>query len=328
MLEVKFYKSLLIVIIFIIACSGTFYYFEVGVNPNIDDVGDALWWGFVTSTTVGYGDIYPVTIWGRFIAIIDMLIGIGIFGFITASVASILVEKNFKKGMGLLDVNFNNHIIIIGWNFRAKSIIEELINENKDIKIVIIDNIDNNPYDNKNISYIKGDAWRDEVLKRANILEAKIAIVLGDRESKYDEMIDAKSVLICLAIDRLNPNIYLVTEVINHENIVHFQRANVNDIIVSNQIESKILVRSALYKGVNKAFKELITNLYGNEIYEVKIEPKYVGKTYHEVVNDFLSINATIIGYFRNNHTYLNPPKDTILQENDSIIYIATKEII
>lgn len=328
MKEVKFYRSLLVVLIFIIFCSITFYFFEVDINPNIDSIGDSLWWGFVTSTTVGYGDIYPMTTPGKFIAIIDMLIGIGIFGFITASVASVLTEKNFKKGMGLLDVSFKEHIIVIGWNFRAKSIVDELMNEDKNIKIVIIDNIDNNPYDNKNISYIKGDAWKDEVLKRANILEAKIAIVLSDEENKYEEMTDAKSVLISLAIDRLNPNIYLISEVINHENIVHFQRANVNDLIVRNEIESKVLVRSALYKGVNKAFKELITNLYGNEIYEVEIEPKYVGKTYLEVVNDFLSINVTIIGYYRNEHTYLNPPKEAVLKEKDSLIYIATKEII
>lgn len=328
MISAKLYKSLLMVIIFIILCSALFYYSEVDVNPKINSILDALWWGFVTSTTVGYGDIYPITNAGRFIAIFVMLIGIGIFGFITASVASILVEKNLKKGMGLLDVNFENHIIIIGWNFRSKSIIEELINEDKNIKIVLIDNIESNPYHNKNISYIKGDGWNEKVLNRANIEEAKIAIVLSDKNNENKEMSDAKSVLISLAIDRLNPNIYLVTEVLNHNNIVHFERANVNDIIVSNEIESKILVRSILYKGVNKAFKELITNAYGNEIYETEIEPKYIGKTYEELVKDFLLINVTIIGFYRDDNTYLNPSKDTLLKKSDHIIYIASKEII
>lgn len=324
----KFYKSLTIVVIFIILCSVLFYAVEYKHNSNIDGLDDSLWWGFVTSTTVGYGDIYPVTSIGRFIAMLVMLIGIGIFGFITASVASILVEKNLKKGMGLLDVRFKNHIIIIGWNFRSKSIIEELVNEDENIQIALIDDIDSNPYNSKSISYIKGDAWNDKTLERANIKEAKIAIVLGDKEKESDKTIDAKSVLICLAIDRLNPDIYLVTEVINHENVVHFKRANVNDFIVSNQIESKILVRSVLYKGVNKAFRELITNSYGNEIYEVKIEPKYIDSTYEEVIKEFLSINATVIGYFRNGETYINPSKNTILKEKDHLIYIASKRII
>ncbi len=323
----KLYKSLIIVVVFIIICSIFFYYFEYEYNPNIKSIDDALWWGFVTSTTVGYGDIYPVTLIGRFIAMIVMLIGIGIFGFITASVASILVEKNLKKGMGLLDVKFKKHIVIIGWNFRSKSIIEELINEDEEIKIVLIDNIDNNPYNRKNISYIKGDAWNDKVLMRANIKNAKIAIVLGDKECNNSEMIDAKSVLICLAIDRLNPNIFLVTEVLNHENVVHFERANVNDIIISNQIESKILVRSVLYKGVNNTFKELVTNSYGNEIYEIEIYPKHVSKTYEEIISDFLKINATVIGFSRNDKTYLNPFRNTVLLAKDHIIYISSKKI-
>ncbi len=327
MIAGKLYKSIVITLIFIILCSVLFFFFEHEYNPNIEDIDDALWWGFVTSTTVGYGDIYPVTPSGRIIAMMVMLIGIGIFGFITASVASILVEKNLKKGMGLLDVKFKGHIIIIGWNFRSKSIIEELLNEDEDIKIVLIDKIDSNPYNSKNISYIKGDAWNDKVLERSNIKEAEIAIVLGNKE-ETNEMIDAKSVLICLAIDRLNPDIYLVTEVVNNENVLHFQRANVNEIIVSNQIESKILVRSILYKGVNKAFKELITNSYGNEIYQVEIEPKYEGKTYQEIINEFLLINATVIGFYSKENTYLNPSKDTVLSKGDHLIYIASKKII
>ena len=324
----KLYKSLAIVLIFIVLCSGLFFYFEYNHNPNMDSIDDALWWGFVTSTTVGYGDIYPVTTPGRIIAMIVMLIGIGIFGFITASVASIFVEKNLKKGMGLLDVNFKEHIIIIGWNSRSKSIIEELINEDEDINIVIIDRIDSNPYNSKNISYIKGDAWSDKVLERSNIKHAKIAIVLGDKKCDTNEMIDAKSVLICLAIDRLNPDIHLVTEVTDHENVLNFEKANVNEIVVSNQIESKILVRSILYKGVNKAFKELVTNSYGNEIYQVELEPRYENNTYQDVVNEFLLINATIIGFYRKDQTYLNPSKGSVLSEGDHLIYIASKKII
>lgn len=324
----KLYKSLLIVLVFIVFCSVLFFFFEHEYNPNIKRLDDALWWGFVTSTTVGYGDIYPMTAVGRIIAMMVMLIGIGIFGFVTASVASILVEKNLKKGMGLLDVTFKNHIIIVGWNFRSKSIIEELLNEDKNMNIVLIDKIDSNPYNNKNISYIKGDAWNDKVLERANIRQAKIAIVLGDKEREANDMIDAKSVLICLTIDRLNPDIYLVTEVTNHENVLHFEKANVNEVIVSNQIESKILVRSILYKGVNKAFKELITNSYGNEIYQVEIEPKYEGKTYQEVINEFLLINATVIGFYRDDKAHLNPSKNSILTKSDYLIYIASNKIV
>jgi voltage-gated potassium channel len=64
------------------------YLLEAGVNPNIKNVGDAAWWSIVTTTTVGYGDISPITIGGRIIAAILMLTGIGLLGALTANFAN------------------------------------------------------------------------------------------------------------------------------------------------------------------------------------------------------------------------------------------------
>lgn len=68
------------------------YVSEEGVNPAIHTFGDALWWGMVTVTTVGYGDVSPVTLEGRLIAVVLMLTGIGVIGVFTATVASFFLE--------------------------------------------------------------------------------------------------------------------------------------------------------------------------------------------------------------------------------------------
>ncbi len=60
---------------------------------NITDFGDALWWAFVTVTTVGYGEYYPVTLMGRLIAVGLMIGGIALIGVVTATLASWIVEK-------------------------------------------------------------------------------------------------------------------------------------------------------------------------------------------------------------------------------------------
>lgn len=63
------------------------------VEPSIQTYEDALWWAFVTATTVGYGDLSPVTPIGRVIAIILMIFGIGLIGMITGSIATFFIKS-------------------------------------------------------------------------------------------------------------------------------------------------------------------------------------------------------------------------------------------
>jgi voltage-gated potassium channel len=60
---------------------------------NIKSFGDALWWSSTTITTVGYGDRFPVTMQGRFVAVGLMLAGIALLGVVTASIASWLIDR-------------------------------------------------------------------------------------------------------------------------------------------------------------------------------------------------------------------------------------------
>jgi voltage-gated potassium channel len=57
-------------------------------NANITTGGDALWWGIVTVTTVGYGDQYPVTTGGRIVGVFVLLVGVGLFGTFTGFLAN------------------------------------------------------------------------------------------------------------------------------------------------------------------------------------------------------------------------------------------------
>ena len=64
------------------------YYAEHPANPEFATVGDALWWGIVTLTTVGYGDITPKTPTGRFAAVAIMITGVAVLGLLAGSLAS------------------------------------------------------------------------------------------------------------------------------------------------------------------------------------------------------------------------------------------------
>lgn len=78
----------------VFAASGAVLAFERNSDGSIDDFGTALWWGITTITTVGYGDAVPVTPEGRAVAVLLMIVGISLFGFLTATIAAFMVEHD------------------------------------------------------------------------------------------------------------------------------------------------------------------------------------------------------------------------------------------
>lgn len=86
----------IIAVLMLLFSSIAILQFETDQNSNIKTAGDAIWWAYVTMTTVGYGDKYPVTTEGRFVAAILMTVGVGLFGTFTAYVSSWFVKDNAK----------------------------------------------------------------------------------------------------------------------------------------------------------------------------------------------------------------------------------------
>ena len=72
--------------------AGIIYFLEKDINPKITTFMDAVWWSFSTTSTVGYGDIVPITFVGRVFGILLMLIGVAIFGIYTALFARAIID--------------------------------------------------------------------------------------------------------------------------------------------------------------------------------------------------------------------------------------------
>jgi voltage-gated potassium channel len=86
------------VFIFLILLSSAVYLVENPVQPKVfPDIPTAMWWGVVTMTTVGYGDIYPITALGRIFAAIVSVLGVGLFALPAGFLASGFSEE-IRKG--------------------------------------------------------------------------------------------------------------------------------------------------------------------------------------------------------------------------------------
>jgi voltage-gated potassium channel len=87
-------ENALLTVVFLVLCVLEFGSLAMlkaessSANANITSATDAIWWAYVTITTVGYGDRYPVTNWGRIVGILVMTAGVGLFGTLSGFLAN------------------------------------------------------------------------------------------------------------------------------------------------------------------------------------------------------------------------------------------------
>jgi len=299
------------------------YYFEHYTNEQFSTLADGLWWSFVTISTVGYGDKYPITTGGKLVGLIMMFGGIGIFGYLAGSI----IEDIIKRQRGKANLNLTDHYVICNYNRKARGIVEEIYGEEKNAQLVLISSYEENPLADLRVNFINGDSTDEKVLKRANISRAKSVIVLASE--RFDEHVaDSHSVLTTLAVRHLNPSIKITAEALDINNESHLKRAGANEVIVSDRIVSRLIARSNFYdKGFN-FIRDLVTTRSGINIYDSEVEEEFVGKTYSELYSRIKASRGALLGLSRQNKIIALPDEDMEILKGDHLIYIAYQKII
>ncbi len=315
-------RMILIGILILLLSATLIFYIEP--KGQFGNLIDAIWWAVVTATTVGYGDFFPVTVGGRLLAAILMFLGIGLFGGITATITDLFIKLEKRRELGQLTADYESHIIICGWCDKTIEIITQILNENmKNKQVVLIADLERDPFpDNNLVHFIRGKIDDKEILKKANVQKAKTAIILNEDNN------DATTVLSALTVNSLNPSLYSIAEISKIENRIHLENAGVNEVVVNNNINSRLMVRTALYHGISTIFNELLTNEVGNEIYMSEVDNEYVNKKFAELfANLKQEKNSTLIGLRRENELFLNPDNSEMVLAGDSLIYIAQNRL-
>ena len=299
------------------------------VEPDFT-FGDALWWSIVTLTTVGYGDLTPKTFPGRSIAVLIMILGIGLLTTasitISATVASILINRKIKEEQGMNSYQFENHIIFCEWNARARSILLQFRSNisTRNTPIVLIAEMERRPMEDKNLFFIKG-AVNDETLQRANLDRASTVIILGDDRLEGGAR-DAKVVLSTLTVESLNPSVYTIVELLDERYLQHCQRANADEIIVSSELSAMLISQSALNHGISRLFNELLSPAIGNQTHTIPLPPELIGKTFLDALPLLKASRQSIAIGVQNaqGEIICNPDGDYCFQAQDQLILITS----
>ena len=287
---------------------------------------DAVWWTLVTITTVGYGDIYPTSLGGRVVGIFLMLFGIGFLGMLTATLASTFVENRRQEGKGMKPLSSTDHIVLCGWNYKAKEIIEEVRADEKarNRSIVLIADLPENPLDGEQVQFVSG-VVSPETLARANAQEAEVAIVLADEQGEVHTR-DAKTILDTLTIKTTCPSLYTCVELLNQQNIAHGKRAKADEVIVTGALSTNLLVQAALNRGVPLLINELVSNRFGSALYTIPAPPTCVGHSFMDALVELKREQNLLLVAVESQaqaRFLANPPVDYIIQAEDQLIVIG-----
>ncbi len=239
-------------LVFAVALSAgvTGFYFLEMRPGNRGDFFDALWWAFVTVTTVGYGDIVPATNAGRILGMALMASGIGLLATISGNLASALVERRAKRRKGLLNVKLRDHFIILGWNIHATSLIKSLTQGEKmeGIVTVCVNPLDPEAFQDATaglelgdrLRFVRGNPAQESVLSRASPKTARQAYIICPEDVSPDEA-DQQSLLVALTFKGMAPKTPLFAEVRLLSNRPHLTRAGVDEIICRGEVTCRIM---------------------------------------------------------------------------------------
>ncbi len=293
-------------------------------SSNIRKFGDSIWWAFVTSTTVGYGDYYPVTVPGRIAGIMLMFFGVSLVGVVTGNIASIFVERQLKEEKGLKSVKLKNHFIICGWKRDMGRVLDDIINKNNEFipsEIVLINTAGaeeigllKSEKSLSGINYIHGDYIDESVLKKANLKYAKKVLVLADRlvQGSVQE-VDSRTVMTIITVKSISKTVYTTAELLDSKFERYLVTANCDEIILTTDYNRHLIANASAGSGISHIINELLNVNTNVNINTLKPPKEFIGKTYSELTDYYKTReDLLVIGILENTGNFYSRKMEAI----------------
>ena len=286
---------------------------------TIESLFDSLNWGI--ATVLGRGDAaYVTSPGGRVVSWLLILFGVAMLGMITGALVAMVIDFLLKEGQGLGAAGHRDHIVVCGWNSTARDLIDELRGDDYKQKVVVLAELDKNPA-GSGVYFVRGDATDAGDLERAGIAEASAALVFPIDGS--DEA-DMHSILAIMAIKSVARHVRTVSEVNNPRHEAHFRRAEVDELLVTSKLASRLLARSALYPGLSAIVTDIVSGGEGSELYRITLPDDYIGQSIDAASTRLRDEHrATLLSVNRGGRAFVNPPTDFVLQLGDDAVVVA-----
>jgi voltage-gated potassium channel len=308
-------RTFLIIAAILVCGAGALLALEKG-NDFYKTYFDAIWYGVVSMTTTGYGDKYPLSIWGKLVGIFFMLSGVVTMSIVTGNIASFLVERKLRgKSMNVLKRQ-KNLFIICGWKTDMELLLRDILVYSKDLKpddIIIIANVGGERItklkslpDFTKINIVQADFHNEATLRSVNLADSRRIMVLADYANPDESPTetDSKTVMAVITIKALVPTAYVCAELLNRSYERYLKMAMCDEIIYSKEYSRVLLANASNSVGIPHIIYELLDVFTGANLVTREIPAGFIGKPYGEYSRFSASNgNDILIGLLENTGT-------------------------
>ncbi|MEC8424433.1 MAG: ion transporter [Myxococcota bacterium] len=320
----------------------SFYLVERAVNPGLPSLRHAFWWAIVTLTTVGYGDISPVTGVGQAIGAALMVAGMftlalfaGVVGHTLLNTMLSVREEQFRMSTTM------HHVIVCGWDPGARMLLDanlaEIDPERQDLVIFAPGE---RPRDVPlEYRWVSGDPTKESELPKARPGQAHTVLVVGNRD-KSPQDADARTLLTLFTIrrhmqqaarstERRRP-LYLIAEVLDAENVEHARAAGADEVIETTRLGFSMLAHAIVQRGTGDVLSR-ITAAGAHSLYVGRVpDAVALPATFSQVARAVkVSTGALVIGLVDHEGAdHVNPPDDAKVHPGMAVVYLAESPVM
>ena len=325
----KYRKLIQLIFIYVLFVVMLVHFESKSEASNIKSIWDGFWYSFVTLTTVGYGDSFPVTDIGKFIGLFFIFASLGMLGYIVGLITEKINDRMENKNKGEFGTNFKNHFIKIGWNAFSRMVAEQVINAGKKVAI-ITDNLTDieliySQFGKSKVFVLFSDLNNYQRFNKAK-MENAVSILVN-----YND--DSKNLINLINLKKLYPKPKYVVSLKNGELKDTFSATGVTFSISENEVASKLVASYVFEPDVALFTEDLMGSAISKDDHD--ISQFYINDASPLVGEDYLdtfinlkqNFNAILLGVSRLNkqgYTLIkNPSKKITLKATDYIVLIA-----
>jgi voltage-gated potassium channel len=292
-------------------------------NANVDGVDDAIWWSLTTLSTVGYGDIVPVTRLGRALAMTNMVFGVGVLSALAGTMASAVLESRDKGRKGLKEWRMKDHLLVLGWNGSARGAIEDFRNDERrrETPVCVVADLPEAPVEAEGVRFVRGRPFDPEALRKASAVHAAAAVVFA-RDAR-DPDSDLQTITVVHALRRVNTHVRISVELVDAANHEHVVAAGCDAVIDGTHLTSLLLARSVQDAGVVEIITDLVSAKEGAELYRVPLPERCLGMAVRDLAAELVEKRQTLMALVRGEAILTNPPPDEKILAGDDAFIVA-----